>query len=369
MTHWFVPLAALLSASAMEPASPRSAEVTQAFDMVVPAAPTLVKLNGKPTLRYKLHLTSFAAVPLTLQEVDVLDAASGAPIVALRGDDLARNSQVVGNAASGNDPLRIEPGRRVTVYLDVIPDNSARARSLRHRLVFLKDNIPLIESGGDVASKLAPLPKLGPPLRGGPWAAVYDPTMRGGHGRVIFATAGRARVPGRFAIDFMPARGGQGPGADVLAVADGIVTATHDGVPEPARGAARPPVLVGDEAGNYVRSRPWRRPVRAFPAHDAGSHRQAGTEDQARPSARPARQHRPCYLSAPSPARLRQPRAARLGGDNLSHWRERRWWAACRQPRRPTPGRLGSGSPRINWAAGGDDLPPPNSIVMFGNTR
>src|SRR3546814_15182295 len=44
---------------------------------------------------------------------------------------------------------------------------------------------------------------LSPPLRGGPWVAVYDPGMERGHRRVFYATEGSATLPGRFAIDFM----------------------------------------------------------------------------------------------------------------------------------------------------------------------
>src|SRR3546814_17201841 len=85
------------------------------------------------------------------------------------------------------------------------------------------------------------LPRLSPPLRGGPWVAVYDPGMERGHRRVFYATEGSATLPGRFAIDFMKldARGKlssgdadipashHGFGADVLAVADGTIVAVR----------------------------------------------------------------------------------------------------------------------------------------------
>ena len=86
----------------------------------------------------------------------------------------------------------------------------------------------------DVAIPETALPRLSPPLRGGPWVAVYDPGMERGHRRVFYATEGSATLPGRFAIDFMkldergklssgdadiPASH-HGFGADVLAVAD-----------------------------------------------------------------------------------------------------------------------------------------------------
>src|SRR3546814_17112070 len=57
-------------------------------------------------------------------------------------------------------------------------------------------------SGGAAIPETA-LPRLSPPLRGGPWVAVYDPGMERGHRRVFYATEGSATLPGRFANDFM----------------------------------------------------------------------------------------------------------------------------------------------------------------------
>ena len=107
-----------------------------------------------------------------------------------------------------------------------------------------------------------PPPPLGPPLGGGRWVAVYDPLLKGGHRTTIYTLDGRARIPGRFAIDFiaMPEGGTwtrspdprptdwNGFGADVLAVADGVVAAaiddSADDMPRPV-----PPEAA---SGNYV---------------------------------------------------------------------------------------------------------------------
>jgi hypothetical protein len=57
-------------------------------------------------------------------------------------------------------------------------------------------------SGPVVVTASAPV-VLGPPLAGGPWAAVHHPGWERGHRRVFYTVDGRARLPGRFAIDFV----------------------------------------------------------------------------------------------------------------------------------------------------------------------
>ena len=102
---------------------------------------------------------------------------------------------------------------------------------------------------------------LDPPLRGGPWVAIYDPLLKGGHRTAIYTIDGRARIPGRFAIDFiaLPPSGALAPrsararrrngfGADVLAVADGTIAAAVDDTPD----GAPQPVPAERASGNYV---------------------------------------------------------------------------------------------------------------------
>ncbi len=107
---------------------------------------------------------------------------------------------------------------------------------------------------------------LGPPLAGGPWAAVHDPSWPRGHRRVFYTIDGRARLPGRYAIDFIrldsqgritagdPDRTGEafGYGDAVLAVADGVIVGLRNDVAESAQISRNPPHPLGEGAGNYI---------------------------------------------------------------------------------------------------------------------
>jgi hypothetical protein len=109
------------------------------------------------------------------------------------------------------------------------------------------------------STSYSPAVELDAPLRGGPWIAIYDPLLKGGHRTAIYTLEGRARIPGRYAIDFisLPQSGAlpavraadaNGFGAEVLAVADGTVTIAVDGVTD----ATPPPVSLEQAAGNHV---------------------------------------------------------------------------------------------------------------------
>lgn len=354
----------LAAAATLLVASPAaSAEVeapTQAFDMAVPLAPQPVTIGGRRLLRYELHLTSFAPVPLAVERLEVTGAA-GESLLTLRGAALADVMRVIGVKEAG---ASIEPGRRAIVYLDLPLPPGAAAPQLRHRLSLRKQATAFLESGAEVTPRTGTPVRLGPPLRGGPWLAVYDPALDGGHRRVLFATAGRARVPGRFAIDWMPAPGGPGVGAEVIAVADATVAAAHDGVPEAVPGGPPLRLAAADEAGNYVildvgggrfvhyqhlapglAVRPGQRVRRGDPIGRVG-----GTGHVTKPHLHLHVADGPIPLASEGEAftldggtvigRYRTVFEAEAGG---------RWQAV-------PPRRLGRGD---------DDLPPPNAVVTF----
>jgi hypothetical protein len=108
---------------------------------------------------------------------------------------------------------------------------------------------------------------LSAPLRGGPWVALYDPMLMGGHRTTMYTLDGRARIPARFAIDWVKlaedatlANGEttsitnwHGYGSEVLAVAEGIVAAAVDDMAESATlSASEAPLALENASGNHV---------------------------------------------------------------------------------------------------------------------
>ena len=161
---------------------------------------------------------------------------------------------------NGTKTLEIAAGERVVVYFELEFDKQRVVKGLRHRLTYRvasADGLRRREVlGAATPIDATVLPVLGPPLRGGPWVAVYDPALTRGHRRVYYVEGGVARLPGRFAIDWMRPIGGaasdDGGGQEVLAVADGKVISVRDGVPEPAKGAIPERIASIDAAGNFV---------------------------------------------------------------------------------------------------------------------
>jgi murein DD-endopeptidase len=261
--------AALLCALAAAPASqPAAAEApVHPFDIAVLQAPAPVSIEGRQRLVYELHLTNFAAVELALAGVRVIDADNGAVVARFAQADLAGRARVAGSAAEGASAMA--PGTRVVVYLEFDgPDRMPRR--LRHAVDFTRAGQPQAATAEgapvDVGTAASTLPLLGPPLRGGPWAAVHAPQWPRGHRRVFYTWNGRARLPGRFAVDWVrvdadgriaqgdadvPANA-LGYGADVLAVADARVAALRDGVAESASVSRNPRNSPDQAAGNYV---------------------------------------------------------------------------------------------------------------------
>jgi hypothetical protein len=146
----------------------------------------------------------------------------------------------------------IAPGQRAVVYVEIELTDGETPRSLEHLVSFHAigegERLGAALRGERVEIRAEPPVVLAPPLRGGPWVAIHNATWERGHRRVIYTVEGRARIPGRFAIDFIKldadgrtARGDAdrvanwyGYGADILAVADAVVVGAFDDLPESA---------------------------------------------------------------------------------------------------------------------------------------
>ncbi|HET7039171.1 MAG TPA: M23 family metallopeptidase [Gemmatimonadales bacterium] len=245
--------------------------VVSAVDLLVPVAPVIVAIEGRAHLVHELHLTNFAPGEVTLRRVQVLlDGAAPRALADYGGADL---DPLIGRPGLPRDydrPRVVGPGMRAIVHFWMELPAGMTPTALRHRVEF-----DLARPGGAVALTVesGPVPLsatqpvvLGPPLRGGLWVAAYDPVLRGGHRTVAYAVDGRARIPGRFAIDWVRLPPGgrfdlataagtadwNGYGSEVLAVADAVVAATRDDVPDNRGASPDAPVALENASGNYV---------------------------------------------------------------------------------------------------------------------
>lgn len=252
---------AMLLMTAAGAAAQTPPDLHQSVDIQIPHSPTAVSVEGHSQWMYEVHLTNFAQAPLRLTRLQV-QGANAEVWCDLTGEALGRSVSIVGGAGV-KEPLTLEPGRRAVAYLSVRTAPTRQA-SFMHRVEFVKPD------GSGIALQSKPLPltrttpaRLGPPLQGGPWVAVYAPEMERGHRRVIYAVDGKARIPGRHAIDWMVPRASadaarnpwsdtQGFGAPVLAVADGRVVALQDGVLEPTLGQPRAKIRLAEAPGNFI---------------------------------------------------------------------------------------------------------------------
>jgi murein DD-endopeptidase MepM/ murein hydrolase activator NlpD len=245
-----------------------------------PAGPRPLIGGGRTHLAYELYLTNLSARDATVESIEVRDArqADGPVLLRLEGAALAGSSRRLGPSDEGATAL--PGGRTEIVFVWVTLPSTAVPTSLTHRIAIRTGSLApagttatgeassLTVRGYDVAvSPLAP-PVIDAPLEGDDWLAANGPDNDTGHRRAVFALNGAPRIAQRFAIDwvrlFPEGRTWRGDarrndsfrayGTKALAVADGVVTDTVDGItenaPDPvARAVAITPRTIG---GNSV---------------------------------------------------------------------------------------------------------------------
>ncbi|HEX8030733.1 MAG TPA: M23 family metallopeptidase [Vicinamibacterales bacterium] len=238
------------------------AALVQSVDLAVPLAPATFTQGGITQLVYELHITNFSQHDVTLAVLDIIDS-DGRLLKQYADAELKSRVTRPGLRNDHATPHLVGPGMRavINVWLAIPP--AVLVRSISHRLeldVMRPDGaVHATVSGGAADVSLVPAPAIDAPLRGGPWIAIYDPLLKGGHRTAIYTVDGHARIPGRYAIDFirLPAFGAlpavraadaNGFGEEVLAVADGTVTIAVDGVVD----ATPPPIPLELGSGNHV---------------------------------------------------------------------------------------------------------------------
>lgn len=263
------------------------APIDAPVEIAIPIAPTPVKADGKAHLVYELHITNFSPNELTLTRVEVLSGErDSSPLAQYEESELAERLVRPGLLRTAPDRQRIGGGLRAIMFMWLTMDGSASVpATLRHRLTFAMksatdssgapggdsatgNSVELRGEGGQVAVRSGAPLAIGPPLRGGEWLAANGPSNVSLHRRALIPIAGKPCIAQRFAIDWVQLRedgrtwtGDQlknssyrAYGAEILAVADGVVSAIKDGIPENVPGITSRAVTITLETvgGNYV---------------------------------------------------------------------------------------------------------------------
>ena len=236
------------------------------LDMRIPHQPKIVPIKGIPMVYYELHLANFGRDSVILNQVKIIDEGTNTAIFSIKGEELSSRVGRI-SISDKEDNKILPPGMMSLVYVELPAESSGK---LVHQVEFesLRNGqiASRITKGGHLILSKQQQLILGAPLRNGPWVAIYDPSWARGHRRVVYTVSGQARIPGRFAIDFIKlnhqgktADGDDdfinnwfGYGADVLAVADGTVASVKDDFPESETRSKHPAYTSDQATGNYI---------------------------------------------------------------------------------------------------------------------
>jgi murein DD-endopeptidase len=215
-------------------------------------SPIPVASEGRLVLAYELVIRNEGGTGLTAARLEV--QAGTTVLAAWEGAALTeRLSQAV-----------IPPGGTAYAFLWLSVDPVDPPVALQHSLHVSAPAGQTLETTATVVVSDESFLAIGPPLRGGDWYAA-GLSNASHHRRAVLDLGGTPRIAQRFAVDWVRI-GASGQtyagdralngsyyayGQEVRAVADGVVTAALDGVPENVPGNVPPPNLE-QAGGNFL---------------------------------------------------------------------------------------------------------------------
>jgi hypothetical protein len=218
-------------------------------------------------------LTNATQLPLDVKRVEVRDGKTHRVLLSLDGNALSSRMNPVGLPLPP-PTTSLAPSGSAVVWLDVAVRRKANLPSILQHRVVSSTRPPPGEQSRRLSERVGRVPVrgrepvvLGPPVRGGDWAALEGCCdYNTHHRRGLLSVNGKEVVPQRFAIDWMrldrkhrawvgdPARlsSYRGYGEPLIAAAAGKVVAARDGRPnQPPPNDPRPP-SVPELTGNQV---------------------------------------------------------------------------------------------------------------------
>jgi len=250
------------------------AQLPPSLELRVPVAPTVATGDGASFVAYELHITNFSPAPLNLRRVEVVSSITNGSVLLALSDSLlyrALGRPGVSPAPQLAERAVVGAGLRAVVFLWVPVNGTPPPDRLRHRVSVSQRtadsaSIHLVE--GETVSVKTEVALIGPPLRGGGWLAGNGPGPLTGHRRALIPVDGIPAIAQRFAIDYVKLNDTGSTlagdralnenylaeGVDAIAVADGVVALTKDGIPEnvPGINSRAVPITLETVGGNFV---------------------------------------------------------------------------------------------------------------------
>jgi murein DD-endopeptidase MepM/ murein hydrolase activator NlpD len=261
-----LPLAVLAASAAVAfTAHDAHGQIPSSIEFRVPKTPTVAVTDSGAVLGYELFVTNLTPAAMTLKRVEVLSAGKVLATLSDADTSLQRATSRVTQVPLA-DRLKLDGGARAIVYLWIPVDRANPPAQLRHRLTFQRDTVTEVIEGTTIPVERAAV-AISPPVRG-EWAAFNGPSNASGHRRLVLALDGHTASGQRFAIDFLQVDStgsSRRPGTDaaknssyyaygteLLAVADGVVAATKDSIPQNVPGGRAVKIDLTTVGGNFV---------------------------------------------------------------------------------------------------------------------
>jgi murein DD-endopeptidase len=241
------------------------------FDSVMPISPVAFKADGKWHLVYEMHVANMDKWDYAFTRIDVVSGdAAQKPLASFSGSELDGMFSHPG-LPKAEKKAKLVPGEFGAVFMWVTFDTLDDIPSaLAHRISVKIGDYPEALSVVTLPTRVDknPVVVISPPLTGEDWLAGNGPSNTSLHRRALIPINGRAYISQRFAIDWVQLNpdgktytGDPGDnknyrayGAEIHAVADGVVTQVKDGIPQniPGADSRAVPMTLETISGNHL---------------------------------------------------------------------------------------------------------------------
>lgn len=242
-------LALLATCSGDSPTAPSAAGSIELSSLV---SPTPFKAEDKWHLVYEIVVRNQGQKQVEIDQVMVFDESQ--LLATYQGQNL--------EDLTSSNSRKINAGELTLIFLWITVAENLIPTELQNHVKFEGTTAP---ETYDVEVNTSTVAVLGPPLKGENWLALNISNFSG-HRRTAIDFGGSLRIAQRFAIDCVQL-GPDGQsfsgdskvnsnyhayGSEILAVSDGVVVATNDGIAENIPGERPSPVTFENIGGNWV---------------------------------------------------------------------------------------------------------------------